>query len=140
MGLIYVNLELISGDDLVLHRRGYIDSTKIKRMTVKALVDTGAYMLLAINEQIKQQLDLPQVDEQVAELADGTRTKLEIVGPVEIKFANRSTTMRAMVLPGESEVLLGSIPRSDMDVLIDPKQQRLIVNPENPCIVKKPLK
>ncbi len=139
MGLIYVNLELISGDDLVLHRRGYIDSTKIKRMTVKALVDTGAYML-AINEQIKQQLDLPQVDEQVAELADGTRTKLEIVGPVEIKFANRSTTVRAMVLPGESEVLLGSIPIEDMDVLIDPKQQRLIVNPENPYIVKKPLK
>ena len=95
MRLIYVNLELISGDDLVLHRRGYIDSTKIKRMTVKALVDTGAYML-AINEQIKQQLDLPQVDEQIAELADGTRTKLEIVGPVEIKFANRSTTMRAI--------------------------------------------
>ena len=45
-----------------------------------------------------------------------------------------------MVLPGDAEVLLGSIPMEDMDVLIDPKQQRLIVNPESPYIAKKSLK
>ena len=45
-----------------------------------------------------------------------------------------------MVLPGNSEVLLGSIPMEDMDVLIEPKQQTLIVNPETPYFAKKPLK
>ena len=96
--------------------------------------------MLAINQRIKSQLDLPPVDEQVAELADGSQVRLEIVGPVEIRFKNRRANVDAMVLPGDSEVLLGSIPMEDMDVLIDPKQQKLIVNPASPYIAKKSLK
>lgn len=139
MGLVYAEIELIRGADIVLCQEGQLPADKIRRLKVNALVDTGAYML-AINQQIKTQLDLRKVGEQVAELADGTQTRLEIVGPVDVQFENRSTTVRAMVLPGDSEVLLGSIPMEDMDVLIDPKQQRLIVNPESPYIAKKSLK
>lgn len=139
MGLIYAELELISSDDMALHRRGYLPEDEIKRTKVNALVDSGTYML-AINEHLKVQLDLPVLDKQVAELADGQRIKLEIVGPVEVRFKNRATSVRAMVLPGDAEVLLGSILMEDMDVLIDPKRQQLIVNPENPYYAKKPLK
>jgi clan AA aspartic protease len=139
MGLVYADIELIRGADLVLFREGYLEEDQIRRMKVSALVDSGAYML-AINQQIKTQLNLQKVGEQAAELADGIQTRLEIVGPVDVKFENRSTTCRAMVLPGDAEVLLGSIPMEDMDVLIDPKQQRLIVNPESPYIAKKSLK
>ena len=139
MGLVYADIELIRGDDLALFREGYIEEEQIRPMKVSALVDSGAYML-AINQQIKAQLNLKKVGEQAAELADGTQTRLEIVGPVDVQFENRSTTCRAMVLPGDAEVLLGSIPMEDMDVLIDPKQQRLIVNPESPYIAKKSLK
>jgi len=139
MGLVYAEIELIRGADIVLSQEGQLPADRIRRLKVNALVDSGAYML-AINQQIKTQLDLRKVGEQVAELADGTQTRLEIVGPVDVQFENRSTTVRAMVLPGDSEVLLGSIPMEDMDVLIDPKQQRLIVNPESPYIAKKSLK
>ena len=45
-----------------------------------------------------------------------------------------------MVLPGDAEVLLGAIPLEDMDVVIDPKQQKLIVNPAHPYIAQKHLK
>ena len=69
-----------------------------------------------------------------------SKIKLDIVGPVDLRFENRATTCRAMVLPGDSEILLGSIPMEDMDLLIDPKRQRLIVNPETPYLAKKPLK
>ncbi|MBI1760765.1 MAG: aspartyl protease family protein [Acidobacteria bacterium] len=139
MGLIRAEIELISVDDLVLHRRGYLPEDKIKRTKVQALVDSGAYML-AVNDQIKTQLDLPVIDNQIAELADGSKVNLEIVGPIEVRFENRRTSVDAMVLPGDAEVLLGSIPMEDMDVLIDPKRQQLIVNPENPYFAKKPLK
>jgi hypothetical protein len=37
-----------------------------------------------------------------------------------------------MVLPGDSEVLLGVIPMEEMDVQIDPKRQELDVNPAHP--------
>jgi clan AA aspartic protease len=139
MGLVHADIELVNSDDLALNRRGYLSKDQIRRMNVTALVDSGAYML-AINEAIQTQLDLPVVDIQVAELADGTQISLDVVGPVDVYFENRATTVRAMVLPGESEVLLGSIPMEDMDVLIDPKQQRLIVNPKHPYKPKKPLK
>jgi clan AA aspartic protease len=139
MGLVYTNIELIRGADLVLCREGYLKADQIKRLSVKALVDSGAYML-AINQSIKAQLNLQAVDEQIAELADGTQIRLEVVGPVEIHFENRRAMVDAMVLPGEAEVLLGAIPMEEMDVMVDPKQQQLRVNPASPYITKKSLK
>ncbi len=139
MGLVYAQIELISGDDLALHRRGFLSADQIKRLNVNALVDSGAYMLV-VNQHIKEQLDLPVLEEQTARLADESEVRVEVVGPVEVRFENRSTTVRAMVFPGDAEVLLGAIPMEDMDVLVDPKQQRLIVNPENPYIARKSVK
>ena len=81
MGLTYAEIELISGDDLVWARRGYLPEENIKKMTVTALVDSGSYML-AINERIKNELNLLKVDEQLAELADSSQVKVEVVGPV----------------------------------------------------------
>jgi clan AA aspartic protease len=139
MGTVRADIELISSDDLALQRRGLLAPDQVRRMNVTALVDSGAYML-ALNENVRAQLGLSKLDEQLAELADGSRLRLDIVGPVDVRFANRATTVRAMVLPGDSEILLGVIPLEDMDVIIDPKQQQLIVNPQTPYIPKKPLK
>jgi len=139
MGLVKANIELINSDDLALHRRGHIEENAVRRMTVTALVDSGAYML-AINETVKIQLDLKKLDEKEAVLADGTVRNLDIVGPVDVRFENRETTVRAMVLPGEAEVLLGAIPMEDMDVVVDPRRRQLIVNPESPYVPKTVLK
>lgn len=139
MGLVYANIELINGDDLALQRRGYVTEDQVRRITVRALVDSGAESL-AINENIKMQLGLEVVDTRAAQLADGTMLELEVVGPVDLRFANRSTTTRAMVLPGDAEPLLGAIQMEEMDVIIDPRQRRLIVNPEHPYMVQHSLK
>jgi clan AA aspartic protease len=139
MGLVYADIDLISGDDLALYRRDFLPEDQIKHMTVSALVDSGAY-LLTINDHIREQLDLPLIEEQTVRLADETEIRVDVVGPVEIRFENRSTTMRAIVLPGSVEPLLGVIPLEDLDVVIDPKQQRLIVNPESPYIARKYMK
>jgi hypothetical protein len=48
--------------------------------------------------------------------------------------------VRAIVLPGDAEILLGAIPMEDMDVLIDPRQQKLVVNPKHPYVATKHLK
>jgi hypothetical protein len=55
-----------------------------------------------------------------------------LVGPVEVRFENRSTIVKAIVLPGAEEVLLGAIPLEGLDVFIDPTNERLIVNPKSP--------
>jgi hypothetical protein len=66
------------------------------------------------------------------QLANGQIVECLVVTNVEIRFKNRSTTCRAIVLPDDSEPLLGAIPLEDMDVLIHPQTQQLIVNPDYP--------
>ena len=139
MGLVYAEITLINGDDLALVRRGYMGEDEIKRMTVTALVDTGS-LLLAINENIQEQLQLPVVEKRKAQLADGQIVECDVVGPVELRFKNREVTGRAMVLPGDAEPLLGAIPLEEMDVLIHPQRQELIVNPDHPYFAQMKMK
>ncbi len=128
MGLVYAEIELINGEDLALARRHIIGEDEIKRMRVTALVDPGSYML-AINESIQEQLQFPVMEKRKAQLANGHIIGCDVVGQVELRFKNRQTGCRAIVLPGDSEVLLGSIPLEDMDVLVHPIRQELISKP-----------
>ncbi len=88
--------------------------------------------MLTIPQSIQKQLGLPKVNEQNVELGNGSIITVDVVGPVEIKFENRVTIATAVVLPDEIEVLLGAIPLQAMDVLIDVRRERLIVNPQSP--------
>jgi clan AA aspartic protease len=139
MGLVYAEIELINAGDLELVRRSMMDIDEVKRMWVTSLVDTGSYML-CINESIQEQLQLPIVEKRKGQMADGTIQEFDVVTGVELKFKNRRTICNAMVLTGDSEVLLGAIPLEDMDVLIHPLRQELIVNPEHPYFAQMKLK
>ena len=139
MGLVYAAIKLINGEDLVLAKRHIIGEEEVKEMTINMLVDSGAYML-AINENIQEQLQLPVIEKRKAQLANGNIEEYDVVGPVEVRFKNRQSTCRAMVLPGDNEPLLGSIPMEDIDVLIHPLRQELIVNPEHPYFAQMKMK
>jgi clan AA aspartic protease len=131
MGLIYADITLQNSVDAGMWRRGVLPDDKVRQMDVKALVDTGA-ITLTINDEIAKQLDLEVKDQVDVELADGTRGKSNLVGPVDIRFQNRITSCLALVLADSSEVLLGAIPMEGMDVVIDPKMQQLTVHPDRP--------
>lgn len=139
MGLTYADIELINADDLASVRRNIMDKDEVKRMHVNMLVDSGAYMM-AINENIQEQLQLPLLEKRKAQMADGSINEYEVVGPIEVKFKNRRTVCNAMVLPGDNEPLLGAIPMEDMDVLIHSLRQELIVNPEHPYFAQMKMK
>ncbi len=139
MGTIYAEIELINGGDLEMARRNIIGEEEVKRMPVNMLVDTGAYNL-CINETIQEQLSLPFIEKRKAQLANGHVEEYDIVGPVVVKFKNRRTVCNAVVLQGDNEPLLGAIPLEDMDVLIHPLRQELIVNPDHPYFAQMKLK
>jgi clan AA aspartic protease len=139
MGLVYAEITLINGEDMILAKRNIIGEEEIKKMNVRMLADSGAYML-AINETIQEQLQLPVIEKRKAQITNGSVEEYDVVGPVEVRFANRQCTCRAMVLPGDNEPLLGAIPMEDMDVLIHPLRQELIVNPEHPYFAQVKMK
>lgn len=96
---------------------------------VDALVDTGA-INLCIPEAVRDQLGLKTRRRRVVEMADGRTEEVDVVAPVTVRFENRETTTTAFVLG--NEVLLGAIARQDMDVLVDPRNERLILPPDRP--------
>ena len=131
MGYVYAEIELTNEDDVVLHRHGIRLESEIKKVKCRALVDSGAWDLV-INEEVQRQLDLPVIDRQAVEMADETVIEVDVVGPVQIRFESKTTIASAIVMPGISEVLLGAYPMEGLDVMIDPKGERLLVNPPWP--------
>ena len=124
---------------LGLARKYIIGEDEVKRLNINILVDTGAYNL-CINESIQAQLDLPFIEKRKAQLANGHIEEYDVVGPIVLKFKNRRTVCNAMVLKGENEPLLGAIPLEDMDVVILPARQEMIVNPDHPYFAQMKLK
>jgi clan AA aspartic protease len=120
MGLIYADIELANA------RNG-----SLKSMAVKALVDTGA-MTLCIPEHIAIQLQLQEIEKREVTTADERSHVVPYVGPVQIKFGNRTCFTGALVI-GES-VLMGAVPMEDMDLVISPSGQTVTVNPKSPNI------
>lgn len=116
MGLVYADIELINGDDIVLASRNIIGEDEIRKYPVNILVDTGTYYL-CINETICEQLGLSVVERRKAQLANNEIEEFDVVGPVEIRFKNRRCNVDAMVLKGDNEPLLCAIPLEDLNVL-----------------------
>ncbi len=102
-----------------------------QQMQVNALVDTGA-TFMCVTEEIALQLgfDITEVRQQTVTLADGHQRKVPKIAPIEIAFANRNYVTEAVVLGNEP--LLGILPLEAMDLVVDPRQQALIVNPQHP--------
>ena len=96
-----------------------------------ALADSGS-VHLCIPEHIRIQLELDEIDKKEATLADGSRKLVPYVGPIELRFKNRIGFTGALVMG--DQVLVGSIPIKDMDLVITPKTRILDVNPNSPNI------
>jgi hypothetical protein len=64
--------------------------------------------------------------------ADPTKRLCAYVGPIEVRFENRTGYSGALVLG--DEVLLGAVPMEDMDLVISASLQRVTVNPTSPNI------
>lgn len=106
-------------------------SGELAPLKVKALVDTGA-VTLCIPEHVAVQLDLAELEKREVTTAAGRHLSVPYVGPVQVRFSNRSCFTGALVL-GDS-VLLGAIPLEDMDLVVNSRRQEVTVNPESPNI------
>jgi clan AA aspartic protease len=120
MGLVNANLTLTNP----LKR-------ELKSMEVNPLVDTGA-LHLCIPPHVALQLELQELEKREVTFADGKKSLVPYVGPIEVRFANRRCFVGAMILGDET--LLGAIPMEDMDLVVIPATRTLAVNPASPNI------
>ncbi|GHV87007.1 hypothetical protein AGMMS50255_3030 [Spirochaetia bacterium] len=125
MGTVYEEITLKNAWDVGNVKRGLGKEPEIRQTTVQAVVDTGAGTVI-INEVIRKELGLIIERLDTATLANGEKVICKITDPVDIHWKERSMTCRAWVLPGTEEVLLGAIALEDMDLIVDPKNRKLI--------------
>ncbi len=126
--MVYADIELANDWDVEMVRKGLKDKDEVRRIPINVLVDTGSFSLV-INEVIQEVLQLSVIGQKELTLASGEVVYYDIVSNVEIKFKNRSCSCRAVVLPGNSEPLLGAVPLGEMDLIVHPKSQELMTNP-----------
>ena len=100
-------------------------------LVVEALADTGS-VFLCIPEHVRLQLQLDVQEQREVTLADGSRRSYPYVGPLKLRFKNRVGYTGALVLG--DQVLLGAIPMEDMDLVVNPRDRSVDVNPESPNI------
>lgn len=130
MGLVHADITLTNLADLDAQAAGVL-THRLRQEMVHVMVDTGA-LHLVITPDMQSLLELPVRSQVRSVLANGQRVIANMVGPVELRFANRSTICQALVIPGAEECLLGAIPMEGLDVVIDPSRQTLRVNPDSP--------
>ena len=126
MGLTYADVELSNPT-----------KTDLRALSVRALVDTGA-ITICIPEHVAVQLELYEIEKREVTTADEKVHVVPYVGPIQIRFENRTCFTGALVF-GDS-VLLGAVPMEDMDLVISPSGQSVTVNPKSPNIPSAPVK
>lgn len=101
----------------------------LEPVEIDALADTGT-MYLCIPRWLQRRLQLEESEKKTVTLADGSRVLVPYVGPVELRFGNRTGFAGALVM-GE-QPLLGAIPMEDMDLVVVPQTRQVVVNPASP--------
>ena len=124
MGTFTEEITLESIEDQILARNGYIEKASIRRLTVEAMPDTGAWTLV-INEDTREKLGLTIKGSVKSSLADGKASTYPITESVKIQWKDRNTELPAVVVAEAKNVLLGALPLEAMDLIVDPVHKQL---------------
>jgi clan AA aspartic protease len=124
MGEVRTEITLVNLADQSVADGGYIPRDQVRRLTVNAVVDTGAWTLV-INEETREKLGLRVEEISETTVAGGGTVPGGITEYVEVRWKDRKTSCQAVVLPGEEEVLLGAYPLEGMDLMVHPKKQEV---------------
>ena len=104
-----------------------------RKIEVKALVDSrSVFMTVPRHVTVQLGFDLDEVSTREAVLADGSRKRVPMIGPLRVHFSDRYCDLSALVLGDEP--LFGAVPMEMMDLVLHRARQSLTVNPENPYV------
>jgi clan AA aspartic protease len=132
MGEVRQTIELENYVDRFLADEGKIPQKNIRKVTIEALVDTGATMM-SLPQEVVEQLGL-KVSRKVVTYDDSRKDEREVAGVAIIKIGERHTNANCIIGPPNSEALIGQVVLEELDLLVDPKEQKLTPRPESPFL------
>jgi len=132
LGNFAVDVELANNDDIIEALRGHLDPTKVRRLTLKGVVDSGAARLV-LPEEIAKQLGLRVTSKVKVRYADRRTAQRPQVEGVYLELLGRNGVFKATLEPKRDTALIGAIVLEDLDYLVDCTNQR--VYPRDPKFV-----
>ncbi len=126
MGRFSVDVELVNYNDVAKADMGLLDPGKVRRKTIRGVVDSGAAKMV-IPQSVAKELGLParrsKVKVRYADGRGGTRSE---VGQLQVCLLGREDVFSAIVEPKRESALIGAIVLEDLDLLVDCNKQRLV--------------
>ena len=128
MGKVITKIRVENSLDYLLSKRGDISPSEVRFVEVEdALVDTGATLLCMSKKHITV-LGLFPLEIREAETAVGT-VQRQVYEGARLTIMGRTCSVDVMELPDGIPALVGYVPLENLDLLPEPKSQKLIPNP-----------
>jgi len=131
MGGIVVDVQLENAVDRALQRSGALPESQVRQLTVKAVVNTGAVMLM-LPQDVVHTLGLTTQRTVLVRYTDERIEERPVAEIVTLTIGDRAMTTECIVGPPLSEPLIGQIVLERLDLLADCQNQRLTPRPESP--------
>jgi predicted aspartyl protease len=128
MGRVVAKIKLTNYLDLEL-KRLKLRREKPRTVQTDALVDTGATRLYLKRSVIKA-LGLRKEGEVVSKTTNGTRRR-SVYQAARLELMGRNGAFEVVEIDDDVPNLLGQIPLEYLDLVVDPKGQKLMPNPEH---------
>jgi len=132
VGRFVIEFQVANRGDVIKARDGSLPEDKIRRTTIRGVVDSGAGRLV-LPKTVVQELGLPLGDKAKVRYADSRTRTRDTAEDVQVEIEGRKGTFTAIVEPGRTDALIGAIVLEDLDYLVDCLHQRLV--PRDPRFV-----
>ncbi|MCX5789833.1 MAG: retroviral-like aspartic protease family protein [Elusimicrobia bacterium] len=119
--------------DVCLNADGKLPKSKIRKVKTRAVVDTGAVMIL-LPQDLVEKLGLRKLEKVVVSLATDQRLELDKVGPLRVTIGGRNMTTDCLVGPPGCTPLLGQLVLESLDLIPDPRKRTITPRPESPYL------
>jgi predicted aspartyl protease len=128
MGKVTATFTLTNYTDVVAKELKVLKG-KPRTVEVEALVDTGATRLY-LKPSIIEQLGLSKTGTVNSRTTNGNRER-NVYSPVKMELMGREGNFDVVDIDENVPNLLGQIPLEYLDLVVDPKAQKLRGNPEH---------
>jgi len=133
MGEVRTRLVLENQSDRILAEAGYLDSVRVRRVELDALVDTGAVMTL-LPQDVVEALGLPIDGKMIVTLANEEKIELPRARLLSLALGDRQMDTDCLVGPPQCEPLVGQLVLERLDLIVDPVKRVVSPRPESPFL------
>jgi len=130
---VAAQVEVANYVDVINARRGLLEPTQVRRLTLRGVIHAGATRL-TLPERVVRQLGLPSRGKIRVRYANRAMVTRDAVPDVHVRLLGRDGVFTAIAEPKRRTALIGAIVLTDLDIVMDrtgrqlaPRNRRYVI-------------